>query len=167
MASTASSSVNVPSRRTYSCIRCADRKVRCDRQKPCSACVKQNVDCTYHPSPAPRKRRKRTVDPVLTDRLRYYETLLQEQGIDPNELPNDPKPETHHDSSHGAATVPQEPNMLTPSSVESEPIQSINKTQVLQGQGRSKFIDKLVIFRLEPQIANVDPVICGLGSLKR
>lgn len=35
---------------TYSCMSCAGRKIKCDRQTPCSACVERKVDCFYNPS---------------------------------------------------------------------------------------------------------------------
>ena len=142
MATSASPSSSVPSRPTYSCIRCADRKVKCDRQSPCSACVKHNVDCVFKPSPPSRKRQKRVKDQVLTDRLRHYEALLQEQGIDPSKLPDTPDSEPRSRSSYTVAMVPKEFQLQTPSSTESEPSQFIHKAQVVQGQGRSKFVDK-------------------------
>jgi hypothetical protein len=142
MATAISSSSSTPSRPTYSCIRCADRKVKCDRQRPCSACVKHNVDCVFQPPPLPRKRHKRLKDQILVDRLRYYEALLQEQGVDPTRLQDTPDFEPRHRSSHTMAVVPEEIQVQTPSSIDSEPTQSINKTQVVHGQGRFKLVNK-------------------------
>ena len=131
-----------PSRPTYSCIRCADRKVKCDQQRPCSACVKHNVDCVFNPSRPPRKRQKRVQDQVLTDRLKFYEALLQERGIDPSKLPDTPNSEPRRRSSHTVAVVSEESQLPTPSSVESEPSRGIDKAQVVHGQGRCKFVEK-------------------------
>ncbi|KAL8695779.1 MAG: hypothetical protein Q9224_003165 [Gallowayella concinna] len=117
------------SRPTYSCIRCAERKVKCDRQKPCSACVKYNVDCVFNPL-RPRKEQRRVKNQILVDRLKHYEALLSEQGLDPTSLPHTPDPDPHF----------QPP---TPSSVDLEPTRCINKTQVVHSQGRSKFVDNL------------------------
>jgi hypothetical protein len=145
MATAVSPSSSLPSRATYSCIRCSGRKVKCDRQRPCSSCVKHNVECVFNPSPPSRKRNKHVKQQVLTDRLRHYETLLQEQGIDPSKLPDTPKsepPQPTRRSSHTAAAVPKDFQLHTPSSIESEPSRSISKAQVVQGQGRSNFIDK-------------------------
>lgn len=140
--SSSSCSSSIPSRPTYSCIRCADRKVKCDRQRPCSACVKHNVDCVFNHLPPPRKRHKRIKDQILTDRLRHYEALLREQGIDPSKVPHTPDPEPRRRSSHTVPVVPEEFQLQTPSSTESEPSRCINKTQVVHGQGRFKFVDK-------------------------
>jgi hypothetical protein len=73
-------------RPSFSCIRCAERKVKCNRQKPCSACVKHSVDCVFNPVPPSTKRNKRVKVNVLTERLRQYEALLEEQGVDPRRL---------------------------------------------------------------------------------
>lgn len=145
MATAAPPTSSMPNRPNYSCIRCANRKVKCDRQRPCSACTKRNVECVFNASQPPRKRQRRVKDQTLTDRLRLYETLLQEQGIDPSKLPDAPESEPCRRSSHAEAVVPETLQMQTPSSIETEslePNQCIITTQVVHGQGRSKFVDK-------------------------
>ena len=135
-----STSSSVPSRPTYSCIRCADRKVKCDRQKPCSNCVKHNVDCLFHPPQPLRKRHKRVKDQILTERLRHYEALLQERGIDPSKLPDTPDSGSSPASSHTVSVVPTDAQFT--SFLESSDPRCINKTQVVHSQGRFKFVDK-------------------------
>jgi Fungal Zn(2)-Cys(6) binuclear cluster domain len=144
MATAVSSPSSITSRPTHSCIRCADRKVKCDRQRPCSACVKHNIDCVFNPSQPPRKRHKRVNDQILTDRLRRYEALLQAQGIDPSKLPDTLASEPPRRSSPPVAVtvVPNEFRSQTSSSVESEPSRFVNKTQIVHGQGRFQFVDK-------------------------
>lgn len=41
-----------------SCLRCAHRKVRCDRVAPCKNCIKHNAACEF-PQPKSEKRRRR------------------------------------------------------------------------------------------------------------
>lgn len=111
--------------------------VKCDRQRPCSACVNHKVDCIFEPQPSrPRRRHRHVKDQILTDRLKYYETLLEAQGIDPKKLPGTnhltPEVSQSRSSSH------------IPSFIEMEPSGSVSKTLVIQDQGRSMFIDKLV-----------------------
>lgn len=113
MATSASS--DICGRPSYSCVRCSNRKVKCDRQRPCSACVKHKVECVFNPSQPPQQKRKRVKSQVLIDRLRHYEGLLKDRGIDPGELPDTPDAE------------------LSP---------SMSKTQLVYDQGRSKFINK-------------------------
>ena len=143
MAATPSStSLSVPSRPTFACIRCAERKVKCDRQRPCSACVNHKVDCVFQPPRPPQRRHRHAKNQILTDRLRYYETLLQEQGIDPSKLPDTPGPDLQHRLSQTVRVAPKEFQMQTPSSIESEASGGVSKTQVIHGQGRSMFVDK-------------------------
>ncbi|KAF2807396.1 mitogen-activated protein kinase [Mytilinidion resinicola] len=128
-------------RPTYSCIRCADRKVKCDRQTPCSACVKHKVDCVFNHSQPPRKRQKRINDQILTDRLKHYEALLQEQGIDPSKLPDTPDSEPRRSSGHTAAVATKESQLQSPFSIEIESNRSTRRTQSGHGHGRFKFVE--------------------------
>jgi hypothetical protein len=82
-----SSTINPPSRITFACIRCAERKVKCDRQRPCSACTKHNAECVFNDTKPTRKRQRRVKVQALADRLNQYEALLQEHGIDTKQLP--------------------------------------------------------------------------------
>ena len=142
MATAATPSSSKPSRPTYACIRCADRKVKCDQQRPCSGCVRHNIDCIFNPSRPPRKRPQRVQDQILTDRLKLYEALLQEQGIDPSKLPDTPNSEPRRRSRQTVVVAPEESQLPTPSSIESTPGPCIDKAQVVHGQGRCKFVEK-------------------------
>jgi hypothetical protein len=88
MADTVPSSSRTSTRLTLSCIRCAERKVKCDRQRPCSACIKHNADCVFNSSKPLQKKHKRIKVQVLSDRLKQYEALLQAHGIDRRDLPD-------------------------------------------------------------------------------
>ncbi|KAI5926645.1 fungal-specific transcription factor domain-containing protein [Camillea tinctor] len=68
--------------RGHSCVLCQQRKVRCDKKKPCSNCVRAGVDCRVVPPQPPRRRKKRIPERDLVDRLRKYETLLSQNGIE-------------------------------------------------------------------------------------
>ncbi|KAI1434607.1 fungal-specific transcription factor domain-containing protein [Xylaria sp. CBS 124048] len=67
--------------RGHSCVLCQQRKVRCDKKKPCSNCVKAGVDCRVVPPQPPRRRKKRIAERDLVERLRKYEALLSQNGI--------------------------------------------------------------------------------------
>jgi hypothetical protein len=60
---------------------CQQRKVRCDKQKPCANCVKAQVECRVIPPQPPRRRKKKPHERDLIDRLRKYESLLSEHGV--------------------------------------------------------------------------------------
>ncbi|ORY65262.1 fungal-specific transcription factor domain-containing protein [Pseudomassariella vexata] len=68
--------------RGHSCVLCQQRKVRCDKSKPCSNCVKAGVECRVIPPQPPRRRKKRIAERDLVERLRRYETLLAQNGIE-------------------------------------------------------------------------------------
>ena len=67
--------------RGHSCVLCQQRKVRCDKQKPCANCVKANVECRVIPPQPPRRRKKKPHERDLVDRLRKYEALLSQHGV--------------------------------------------------------------------------------------
>lgn len=46
------------SSKPYSCVICHKRKVKCDRNEPCSNCAKSNAECIYRPPPPPRRRKR-------------------------------------------------------------------------------------------------------------
>lgn len=148
-------SLNAPSRPTFACIRCADRKVKCDRQRPCSTCVKHNVECVFNPVQPPRKRHMRVNTQILTDRLKHYEALLQEKGVDPRKLPDTSHSEQHQKPSRTEPDISNEAQLQTPSSIESPPNRSINKTQVVHGQGRSQFVDNSLWTRMVEEVSNL------------
>ncbi|KAG6287311.1 hypothetical protein E4U46_004188 [Claviceps purpurea] len=61
--------------RILACVLCQHRKIKCDRNSPCSNCIKANVTCIAStPAPA-RKRRRPNQD--LQERLARCEELLK------------------------------------------------------------------------------------------
>ncbi|KAF4993403.1 hypothetical protein FGRMN_6490 [Fusarium graminum] len=67
-----------PLRATLSCSSCRQRKLKCDRDEPCSNCVARNVSCQYAPWPRSRAaaQRRDSKQPDLNDRVRHLEQLL-------------------------------------------------------------------------------------------
>ncbi|KAH7140204.1 mitogen-activated protein kinase [Dactylonectria estremocensis] len=142
MATTPSSPPPNPlSKSAFACIRCAERKVKCDRKVPCTACVNRKVDCVFQPPRPPRRRKRQLKDQVLTDRLKYYETLLHERGIDPDKPPETPVTSEQPGPGQTGTAVLNEFHLHTPASIQSEASGSVSKTQVIHGQGRSIFVD--------------------------
>ena len=131
------------SRITYSCIRCSDRKVRCDRQTPCSNCVKYNFQCIFRELPPPRKKQKRVNRDSLKGRLKRCEALLQKVGVDLNGLPT--TSEAGQRSPGNGSEVPvTEDSLKVPitTSTVSDKERPITTSQLLQSRGRSKYVDK-------------------------
>jgi hypothetical protein len=61
-----------------SCLLCRSRKVKCDRQKPCTNCLRTGAECVYPSGPgrAP-KRPRRPIDKRVLDRLADLEALVK------------------------------------------------------------------------------------------
>ncbi|KAH6635561.1 fungal-specific transcription factor domain-containing protein [Chaetomium sp. MPI-SDFR-AT-0129] len=78
--------------RGHSCVLCQQRKVRCDKQKPCANCVKAQVECRVVPPQPPRRRKKKPHERDLIDRLRKYESLLSQAGVNFEPIAHDLKP---------------------------------------------------------------------------
>ncbi|KAM0340870.1 hypothetical protein ACHAPU_010286 [Fusarium lateritium] len=80
--------------RVLACVLCQHRKIKCDRNTPCSNCIKANVTCTPStPAPA-RKRRRPNQD--LQERLARCEQLLKQYADgsvpSPSAVGNSPAP---------------------------------------------------------------------------
>ena len=107
--------------RGHSCILCQQRKVRCDRQKPCANCIKARAECVPSAPTLPRRRRRKVAETDLAGRLKRAEDLLRKNGVriddedeeDHDEQPFSKKPEPekilsldvprrpHHPHGHG------------------------------------------------------------------
>lgn len=68
--------------RVLACVLCQQRKVKCDRKFPCKNCIGSRVQCIPAATLPQRPRRRRFPERELLDRVRQYETLLRQKGID-------------------------------------------------------------------------------------
>lgn len=71
--------------KAYSCVRCFERKVKCDKNHPCSGCIRSKVECVFRIPAAPRRKKKRPEGDTVLNRLKQYEQLLESKGINPAE----------------------------------------------------------------------------------
>lgn len=72
--------IMLPPRRQPACVRCQQRKVKCDHKDPCATCVKVGVPCVAS-SQVKRRRKRRLPERDLLDRIRKYEHLLTQHNI--------------------------------------------------------------------------------------
>jgi hypothetical protein len=128
-------------RLTFSCIRCAERKVKCDRQRPCSACTKHNTECVFNTKP-PKRKQKRVKVQVLSDRLNQYEELLQKHGIDRSELPNFAAPLRHSSQKVPATARLDETQLQTLPFIEPESGRSSEYSHQAKEQDHLRFVEK-------------------------
>ncbi|AEO69707.1 uncharacterized protein THITE_2053454 [Thermothielavioides terrestris NRRL 8126] len=66
--------------RVLACLLCQQRKIKCNRQFPCSNCTRTGAHCVPA-SLVPRQRRRRFPERELLDRIRHYEALLRQHGV--------------------------------------------------------------------------------------
>ncbi|TLD27189.1 hypothetical protein PspLS_05021 [Pyricularia sp. CBS 133598] len=80
--------------RGHSCVLCQKRKVRCDKTKPCSNCVKAGVECHVEPPLPPNRTRgaKKTLQRDLINRLKRYESLMAQHGVAFDAMSKDLRP---------------------------------------------------------------------------
>jgi hypothetical protein len=57
-----------------SCLKCHERKIRCDRRHPCTSCMRVNIQCIY-PGPERGKRRQHR-KAAISDRLAELERTI-------------------------------------------------------------------------------------------
>jgi hypothetical protein len=73
--------------KAFSCILCAQRKVKCDKLPGgCANCTKARVACIYKAPPPPRRKKRGFVDVDTAVKLQIYEEALRKAGIDPEDL---------------------------------------------------------------------------------
>ncbi|OAR01078.1 hypothetical protein LLEC1_05064 [Akanthomyces lecanii] len=126
--------------RVLACVLCQHRKIKCDRNTPCSNCVKAGVTCTPStPAPA-RKRRRPNQD--LQERLARCEELLKQYatgGSPPSTSPN-PSP-----SAPSTAATTKKDALDTPSSFGTESQSTIQpRYKIIQEDGVSRFMDSRI-----------------------
>jgi hypothetical protein len=169
MSSTSSAPHAVPRHpRVLACVLCQHRKIKCDRNTPCSNCLKANVTCTPStPAPA-RKRRRPNQD--LQERLARCEALLKQyagaptpssgQSSDKQQpLPTLSKSATQHQQqkqqqpeqsqalAQAQAQAPTQPQQYEPAgpspatSVTTDSIERHPAGRIIEHEGGSRFID--------------------------
>lgn len=125
---------------TFACVSCSERKVKCNRQSPCSACIRHKVPCTFRAPKPPRRRRKLNRAELKDERLKRYEVLLQEKGIDPNQSTDNSQAQSRLESSR--SRVPQYVWQLPTTSTDSTPQETVFEPFLLQGERGAKLVDK-------------------------
>ncbi|ATY65653.1 fungal specific transcription factor domain [Cordyceps militaris] len=128
--------------RVLACVLCQHRKIKCDRNTPCSNCLKAGVTCTPStPAPA-RKRRRPNQD--LQERLARCEELLKHYatgGSPPSTTSNHPSLST---PSSAASTTKKEV-IDTPSSISTESQTTIQpRYKIIQEDGVTRFMDSRI-----------------------
>jgi hypothetical protein len=86
--------------RVLACVRCQQRKVKCDRRFPCQHCTASRVPCVPATLTTRGQRRRRFPERELLERLRKYEDLLRQNNINFEPLHKDTARQGENDSPH-------------------------------------------------------------------
>jgi hypothetical protein len=79
--------IRQPNNKGFSCVLCAQRKVKCDKAPGgCANCTRARVVCIYKAPPPPRRRKKGIREVDVHAKLRLYEDALRKLGVEPDEL---------------------------------------------------------------------------------
>ena len=135
------------------CIFCQQRKVKCDRQRPCASCTKARVACTYRARQAPRRRHNKATEVSLRARLGRLEELLkaavskndtadfpvEAEDISPEPNTSNPPEEdvdTVHMQLHNSLNLADDPKVPANAAGPMAP------GQLVSGHGKSRYIEK-------------------------
>ena len=69
-----------PNLKAFSCLACRLRKVRCDRQTPCSNCIKAEAPCSFVPPVRGKRKRIKPAREGLHAKVKRYEDMLRAYG---------------------------------------------------------------------------------------
>lgn len=67
--------------KSFSCLTCRQRKVKCDRLAPCTQCARSARTCSFVPPVRGKPRGRKTKKEGLHAKLRRYEELLRSCGV--------------------------------------------------------------------------------------
>ena len=127
-----------------SCLRCHERKVRCDRALPCLKCVQAKASCRF---PGPGRIKRRSQRPMAAPRLDMLERAAALNPGDSSEIPN---------RSFSGSTFPHEAasNIQIPVTGRAVPTEG-----VLVNEGTSsRYINELLFSRVLAEVRIPPPV---------
>lgn len=97
--------------RGHSCVLCQQRKVRCDLQKPCTNCIRAQVECRVVPPQPPRRKKRKFYEEDLVDRLQKYEALMTRKGVDFSSILDGDG--TRNEAENSTTATPDNPSVST------------------------------------------------------
>ncbi|KAF2622821.1 hypothetical protein BU25DRAFT_302662, partial [Macroventuria anomochaeta] len=144
--------------KAFSCVLCAQRKVKCDKNPGgCNNCTKARVPCIYKAPPPPRRRRKGVRDVDVTTKLRVYEAALRKAGIDPESLLKQPSL-ADSDITHSQPGPNGEPTPRRPGPAEDE-TDSTEIGVLVTEHGKSRYLGNSIWTSLRGEFRNLKEIL--------
>ncbi|KAM0513293.1 hypothetical protein ACHAPE_007945 [Trichoderma viride] len=124
-----------------SCILCHRRKIRCDRQTPCLACVRARLTCTYPSSDRPVRRVRKATIADVASRISDLEKTIVAASIDQSGAARRPLPPS--------AQVSFVPNLpVSPHESPQEPQELPSEEVLIRNGTSSQYFNELLISRV-------------------
>ncbi|KKA30563.1 hypothetical protein TD95_005384 [Thielaviopsis punctulata] len=131
--------------RILACVLCQHRKIKCDRNSPCSNCIKANATCTPStPAPA-RKRRRPNQD--LQERLARCEELLKSYYASGGQISTQPITPSAPTTAHEPAPYPPNSSDFTQTG------------RVVMEDGTTRFTDNVLWSKFYDELAAMRKII--------
>ncbi|KAJ3572819.1 hypothetical protein NPX13_g4920 [Xylaria arbuscula] len=138
------------------CVHCQYRKIKCDRQQPCSNCIKAKIACKPSTPAPPHKRRRPNQD--LLERLARCEQLLK-QYADGNVPVQGDSPLTATGPNAITSIGNSQPVSSPPMKVEDKRIPT---GKVVKEDGNDRFMDNYIRISFVDELAAMRNIIdCG------
>jgi hypothetical protein len=130
-----------------SCVLCHRRKIRCDRQSPCLACVRARLTCTYPSSDRPVRRvRKATIADVASRISDLEKTIVAAASIDQSSTARRPLPPHAH-----ASSIPL--NLpVSPHESPQEPQELPSEEVLIRNGTSSQYFNELLLSRVIEEV---------------
>jgi hypothetical protein len=128
--------------KSFSCLACRQRKVKCDRRNPCSNCIKAAKQCSFIPPVRGKPKRRKAPKEGLHAKLKRYEEMLKSYGakIEPPDDGNISDVETMSDADVEMAEDAESRD----ESRGGHFAYNKTKTRLITKNGSSKYLDKYV-----------------------
>ena len=129
-----------------SCLRCHQRKVRCDKKSPCASCVRLGVLCSYPGPEAGVRRPHRATISDVSERLARLERIIQSMSHDSD---------SHYENDQSTTSVGTSPNRST--SAERLTSQAPSSTGVLVNGGHSsRYFNETLLSQVLEEVHSTD-----------
>lgn len=124
-----------------SCLRCHQRKVRCDKKSPCASCTRIGVPCLYPGPDSTFRRPNKTTISDVSERLARLERTVQALAHDF---------QSHNGNDQSTVTTGVSPNQLSPAE-ESTAGESSNGV-LINGGYSSRYFNETLLSRVLEEV---------------
>ncbi|KAI0202126.1 fungal-specific transcription factor domain-containing protein [Astrocystis sublimbata] len=155
-ATTAAAAPHPKPAKVLACVHCQYRKIKCDRQQPCSNCIKAKIACKPSTPAPPHKRRRPNQD--LLERLARCEKLLKQYADGNVPAPGEPAPVPAAPASSASAS--QHALSAPATTTEPETGASPKPTgKVVEEDGNVRFMDNYIRISFHDELAAMRDII--------